>query len=99
MNRAQAISIIASHVEAADDATLVDVADRLSRTVESAERAAVLVDLADETAVPRALTARELELVQQAREDFELGRVRTGEQSRAWVDAELDRRRRARATT
>ena len=42
--------------------------------------------------------AQKLALIEQAREDFRLGRVHTLEESEAYIDAELDRRRQARAT-
>ena len=58
----------------------------------------ILTALPDAGLLPRPLTAREFALVEQSKEDFQLGRTSTPEQSRAWVDAELERRRRQRST-
>jgi hypothetical protein len=41
-------------------------------------------------------TTRELELIDQSKEDFRLGRTRSLNESKAYVDDELDRRRRLR---
>ncbi len=47
--------------------------------------------------LPRPLTASELVLTDQSKEDFRLGRTRSLSESRTYVDAELDRRSRLRA--
>jgi hypothetical protein len=97
MTRAEAISIITAKLEGVDDATLADVALRMT-SADDLTAGDILVALPSAGALPRALSARELGLVEQSREDFRLGRTSPPEQSRAWVDAELERRRRRRST-
>ena len=98
MTRTEAIAIITAELEAADDATLETLAARLAGAGQPLNVADILAALPTVGVLPRALTARELALVEQSKEDFRLGRTRTPEQSRAWVDAELERRRRQRST-
>ena len=52
---------------------------------------------ATESVLPRPLTTRELDLIEQSKEDFRRGRTRTLSESMSYVDAELDRRRRLRS--
>src|SRR6266481_6094124 len=97
MTRSEAIAIITGKLEAADDATLEAVASRMAGA-DHPTTGDILDALPNAGLLPRALTARELALVEQSKEDFRLGRTSTPEQSRAWVDAELERRRRQRFT-
>ena len=98
MTRSEAIAIITGKLKAADDAILEAVASRMAGADHPPTTGDILDALPTAGILPRALTARELALVEQSKEDFRLGRTSTPEQSRAWVDAELERRRRQRST-
>lgn len=94
MTRSQALATIAARLEQADDATLAAAAAHLSSTSGKPLTVGdVLEAFPTESNLPRALTADELELIAQSKEDFLVGRVRTLAESRAHVDAELRRRR------
>ena len=80
MTRTEAIAIITAQLASADDATVLTVAD-------------ILVDAEQPI---RALTARELALVEQSKADFAAGRTVSLDECMANVDAELARRRAAR---
>jgi hypothetical protein len=99
MTRTEAITIISNALHAVDDSTLEAAAAHIATitkpsglTVSDIQQA-----FAAESVLPRPLSTRELELVEQSKEDFRLGRTRTLSESMAHVDAELDRRRRMRA--
>ena len=100
MTRTEAIAIITASLEAVDDGTLETAAAHLSGKSQAATMTAgdIVEAFATDSVLPRALSPRELALIEQAREDFRLGRVHTLEESEAYIDAELDRRRQARAT-
>ena len=98
MTRSDAIVTITSLLEHADDATLQAAARHLATlagkppTVED-----VLESFPTESTLPRDLTALELALIEQSKKDFRQGRTRSSAESRAWVDAELERRRSLRS--
>lgn len=75
MTRAQAIAIIEKSLPAADEATLAAVANLLQEAT------------SEESVLPRELTARELELIEQSKEDFRQGRTLSSEEYRADMDA------------
>ena len=89
MNREEAIAIITSQLASLDD--------------ESVEAVAGIVkSMAGEPAdggLPRALTARELELIEQSKEDFRLGRSYTSDEARALTDEFLAKLGVARSRT
>lgn len=80
MTRAEAIAAINARLSSLDDDGVLAVASIV-------EDIAVVEDL------PRALTARELALIEQSKEDFKAGRVVTQEEYRAEMDAFLSQRR------
>lgn len=84
MTKAETIAVIASKLEQQDNAGVQAVAS-------------IVDTLAAPTDLPRALTQRELALIEQSRADFAAGCTTTSDKSRAYVDAELARRRAARA--
>lgn len=86
MTRTEAIAKISAKLHAIEDDDLLVIADLLEHV--SAER------------LPhRPLTASEEALIEQARADFAAGRTSTPEQSEAFVEAELTRRRAKRGTS
>lgn len=98
MTRTEAITIITNALHTVDDSTLEAAAAHISHvatptglTVGDIQEA-----FATDSVLPRDLTGRELELIAQSKEDFRLGRTRTLAESKTYVDAELDRRRRLR---
>ena len=80
MTRTETIILITQQLAAADEATVLTVADIL----------------AEQQNPIRALTPRELELVAQSKADFAVGRTVSLDECMANVDAELARRRAAR---
>lgn len=80
MTRTETIILITQQLAAADEATVLTVADIL----------------AEQQNPIRALTPRELELVAQSKADFAAGRTVSLDECMANVDAELARRRAAR---
>jgi hypothetical protein len=80
MTRAQAIAAINAKLSVLDDERVQTVADIVS-------------DLAAAGDLPRELTARELALVEQSKQDFAAGRVVTPDDYRAEMDAFLQDRR------
>ena len=100
MTRTEAIATISRHLEAADDALLEAVAANLEdKPLPTMTVGEALEAFPSDSVLPRPLTARELALIEQAKEDFRLGRTHTLEESEALLEAELDRRRRLRAGT
>ena len=79
MNRAKAIEHILSQLEAVDDETLDAVAELLS------ERSTART-------LPRPLTTREFELIEQSKTDFREGRTMTLSESRKHVHDKVRRR-------
>ena len=77
MTRTEAIAIIEKALPVADDATLAAAAELL----QSAQ--------SDESVLPRALTARELDLIEQSKADFAAGRTYSIDEARAQSDAFL----------
>jgi hypothetical protein len=100
MTRTEAIAIITSTLQAADDATLEAAARHLSNIAVPSGLTVgdVLEAFPTESVMPREFTERELALIEQSKEDFRLGRTRSPAESRAHVDAELARRRQSRTT-
>jgi hypothetical protein len=84
MTRAQAIAAINAKLSSLDDDGVMAVAS-------------IVEDIAADGDLPRALTARELALIEQSKEDFKAGRTYTVAESRAYIDEALDRRREQRA--
>jgi hypothetical protein len=99
MTRTEAMAIINRTLDAADDATLAEAAARLAQIVEPAGVTAsdIAGALTSDSALPRELTERELTLIEQSKEDFRVGRTYTMAESRAYIDAELERRRQQRS--
>ncbi len=74
MTRTEAITIIEKALPMADEATL-------------AAAAALLQSAQSEPSIlPRALTARELDLIEQSKADFAAGRTMTSAEARASID-------------
>lgn len=82
MTRSEAIAIIERALPVADEAALTVAAELLQASIESAP-----------SALPREFTARELELIEQSKEDFRQGRTYTLAEARAYIDEGLARRR------
>jgi len=61
MTRSEAIAIITRRLAEANDATLAAIAEQLSTSADA---------VAPESELPRVLTARELQLIEQSKEDF-----------------------------
>lgn len=98
MTRTEAIAIITAKLEAADDATLEAAVRHLSALAgEALTVDDVLECVVTDSVLPRPLTPRELELIEQSKEDFRLGRTYTIDEAETYIDAELARRRRQRA--
>ena len=102
MTRSEAITIINSALAAVDDTTLEAAAAHITTKIAATPSGLTVGDIVDafatETDLPRDFSPRELELLEQSKEDFRLGRTRSIDESMSYVDAELDRRRRLRAT-
>ncbi len=97
MTRSEALTIITNALQAVDDATLEAAAAHIAHhanptgvTVGDIQEAFVT-----DSILPRELSARELALIAQSKEDFRLGRTRTHDESVAYVTAELERRLRS----
>lgn len=81
MTRAQAIAIIEHALPTADEATLSAVATLLQEAA------------CAESVLPRDLTQRELEQIEQSKEDFRMGRVLSNGEYHADMDAFMARLR------
>ena len=79
MNREDAIAIITSHLASLDDEEVQTVADMVTSMATEA------LDATDGI-LPRELTARELALIEQSKEDFRLGRTYSADEYRAEID-------------
>ncbi len=77
MTRTEAIAIIEKALPVADEATLAAAAELL----QSAQ--------AEPSVLSRALTSRELELIEQSKADFAAGRTLTSVEARASIDDAL----------
>jgi hypothetical protein len=77
MTRSQAIAIIEKSLPSADEATLNAAAELFQAA------------LAEPSILPRELTARELALIAQSKEDFRLGRTLSSDEARASIDEAL----------
>jgi hypothetical protein len=99
MTRTEAITIITNALQDVDDSTLEAAAAHIATVAKPSELTVADIKraFATKSVLPRPLTTRELELVEQSKEDFRLGRTRTLSESMAHVDAELEHRRRMRA--
>ena len=73
MNRNQAIDVINAHLSSLDDERVQTIAK-------------IVQSMAAPDDLPRALTARELALIEQSKEDFKAGRVYSVEEARALTD-------------
>ena len=80
MTRAEAIAAINAKLSSLDDDGVLAVAG-------------IVEDIAEVDEVPRALTARELALIEQSKEDFKAGRVVSQEDYRVEMEAFLSQRR------
>ena len=80
MTRTEAIAAINAKLSSLDDDGVLAVAS-------------IVEDIAADGDLPRALTARELALIEQSKEDFTAGRVVSQEDYRADMDAFLSQRR------
>ena len=79
--------------------TITRIAERLAELDDDAVSAvASIVESYLGSDLPRPLTARELALIEQSKEDFRHGRTYNPEEARAFLDAELERRRKLRAS-
>lgn len=83
MTRTEAIAKINARLSSLADDEVLTVADMLDH-------------IADAQTGIRRLTPRELQLIEQSKADFQDGRTSTLQESRAFVEAELARRRAAR---
>ena len=105
MTRTESIAIItrsvAQSLETVDDTTLESAAAQLAdRAKATGLTVGDIVDaFATDSVLPRPLTTKELALIEQSKEDFRLGRTRSHDDSIAWVDAELARRRLLRSAS
>jgi hypothetical protein len=99
MTRTEAIAVITNALHAVEDSTLQAAAVHIATVANQSDLTVADIQQAFATAsvLPRPLTTRELDLIHQSKEDFRLGRTRSLSESMAYVDAELDRRRRLRA--
>jgi hypothetical protein len=97
MTRTEAMAIITYALQTVDDTTLEAAAAHIAKraTPTGVTVGDIQEAFAVESVLPRQLTARELALIEQSKEDFRLGRTRTHEQSVAYVTAELERRLRS----
>lgn len=77
MTRARAIAIIEKVLPTADEATLTAVVELLQEAS------------AEPSVLPRDLTPRELELIEQSKEDFKAGRTYGTAEVRAYLDEAL----------
>jgi hypothetical protein len=84
MIRTQAIAMIEPALPPLDDASISTVAE-------------IVKDMATGHSLPRQLTARELALIEQSKDDFKHGRPLTIEEARVRSDALLAQRRSLRA--
>lgn len=75
MSRQHAIAFITSKLEELDD-------DRLRSVAEMVQA----MDGRSESRLPRELTERELQLIEQSKEDFRLGRTLSSAEARASID-------------
>jgi hypothetical protein len=100
MTRTEAITIITNALHAVDDSTLEAAAAHIATKAKPSDLTVSDIQqaFAAGSGLPRSLTTRERELIDQSKEDFRLGRTRTLSESKAHVDAELDRRRSLRST-
>ena len=100
MTRTEAIAIINKHLEAADDVVLEAVAANLEgKPLPTMTVGEALETFPSESALPRPFTARELELIEQSKEDFRSGRTLTHAEAMARTDAFLAARRASRTQT
>ncbi len=76
MTRSEAIGIIEKALPEADEATLAAAAELFQAA-------------ADPSVLPRALTPRELQLIDQSKEDFRQGRTLSSAEARASIDEAL----------
>ena len=79
MNREEAIAIITSQLASLDDEEVQTVADMVTSMATEA------LDATDGI-LPRELTARELALIEQSKEDFRQGRTYSADEYRAEID-------------
>ena len=79
MTRNQAIAIITERLASLDDARVQTVAD-------------IVQSMADESVLPREMTARELALIEQSKEDFKTGRTYTLDEMDTYLDAAAAKR-------
>lgn len=86
MTRSEAIARINARLSSLDDERVLTVADIVDEIAASDDK-------------PRQLTARELALIEQSRQDFRAGRSLTLGEARARTDAFLAQRRASRAKT
>lgn len=84
MSRAETIAIITAGLASLDDARLQAVAE-------------IVREAGDSEPLPRELTAEELRLIEQSKEDFRTGRTLSPAEARARTDHFLALRRAARA--
>jgi hypothetical protein len=99
MTRVEAIAIISEALHAVDDSTLEAAAVHIATIANPSGLSLSDIQQAfpTETRLARTLTAHELELIDQSKVDFRLGRTRSLSESKSYVDVELARRRRLRA--
>ena len=76
MNREDAIAIITSQLASLDDEEVQTVADMVQSMADE-------VPESTESVLPRELTARELALIEQSKEDFRQGRTYSSNEARA----------------
>jgi hypothetical protein len=84
MTRTQTIAVITKRLASASDETVQTIAGILD------------ADLSPASDLPRALTPRELALIEQSKADFAEGRTYSPDEAHAYLDARMAERRAAR---
>ena len=86
MTRQQAIDTITVQLASLDDEAVQDFAEMLEHS-------------RSDSVLPRALTARELALIEQSRQDFRDGRTLSIDELERFLDAGLEQRRKQRTAS
>ena len=100
MTRTEAIAIINASLDAVDDKMLETAAAHLARKIHaSAMNVGDIVEaFATDSVLPRALSPRELDLIEQSKADFKAGRTMSSEEMWSSLDDHLASRGVPRST-
>jgi hypothetical protein len=91
MTRSEALAIMNKHLDRASDETLAAAAERLEAMADDFPSGDEIAEpLSSASWLPRPLTAQELALIEQSKEDFRLGRTYTLEETRKALDDSLE---------